>query len=99
VLNVPNPRANVRFFSTLVMQVRGHLQVRNKKIRRRIGNNNDAHSKMRTATERVIRRRLSLLSRGVLLQSRTIDSSLMKRGSVLRLFSGTAAGSHRLYPA
>jgi hypothetical protein len=65
-------------FSTLVMRVHGHLQVRNKKIRARMGNNNDAHSKMRTVTDRVIRRRVSLLLHGVLLQSRTIDSSLMK---------------------
>jgi hypothetical protein len=69
----------MRFFSTLAMRVRGHLQVRNKKNSARMGNNNDAQSKMRTARARFIRRPVTFFPSGVLLQSRTIDSSLMKR--------------------
>ena len=79
MLHVRSARAQTRVFCTLVMRVRGHPQARSKKIRARIGNNNDAQSKMRTARARFIRRLVTFVSSDVLLQSPTIDSSLMKR--------------------
>jgi len=71
-------RANMRFFSALVDASPRfcagrvfHVQARKKRMRARIGNTNDAQSKMRTARARFIRRPVTLVSSALLLQSRT----------------------------
>jgi hypothetical protein len=78
-------RANIRFFSALVDASPGlcagrvfHVQARKKRMRARIGNNNDAQSKMRTARARFIRRPVTLVSSVLLVQGRTLDSSLIR---------------------
>ena len=75
-----------------------HVHPRSTKIRITIGNKNDAQSKMRTARARFIRRPVTLVSSALLVERRTLDSSLTRGASVLlhsnlsrvhiRLFAG-----------
>jgi hypothetical protein len=50
-----------------------HVHPRNTKIRAKIGKDNDAQSKMRTARSRFIPRRVILVVSALLVQRRTVD--------------------------
>jgi hypothetical protein len=78
-------RANMRFFSALVDASPRfcagrvfHVQARKQRMRARMGNNNDAQSKMRSARARFIRRPVTLVSSALLVERRTLDSSLIR---------------------
>jgi hypothetical protein len=60
-----------------------YVQPRKTKIRTKIGNAKNAQSKIRAATSRFSSRRVVLDGFSLLLQKRTLDCSLIRRGLVL----------------
>jgi hypothetical protein len=71
-----------RFCRSIVLDF-SYVHPRNTKIRAKTGRDKDAQSKMRTARWRFIRRRVTLVASALLVQRRTLDSSLIRQGLVL----------------